>query len=323
MRPARRAMSVAAAVVIAASLAACADPDTGGGSAGPASGDEGDSPASDGTTGAPSSPVDLTSLEPVPEIAALVPEGIAERGVLRVGSDTSYAPAEFLDADGHTPVGYDVDLAQALAALMGLDGAEVQTAEFPTIIPALGTRYDLGISSYTITPERLEQVNMVSYLSVGSMYAVREGNPTDFDPDDPCGAVLGVQNGTVQFDLAHELADSCATSGAPDLQVMPLDLQTDVSTKVIGGQYDATVADTTVLAYAVQQSGGRLELVGDEFGAAPQGIAVAKDDDQLTAAVQAGLQELMDQGILTRILAAYGADDVGLNQAEINPEVGP
>ena len=102
---------------------------------------------------------------------------------------------------------------------------------------------------------------------------------------------------------------------------MPHDLQTDVSTKVLGGQYDATMADTPVLAWTIKQSDGRLESVGKEFDTAPEGIAVAKDDTELTKAVQAGLQYLMDEGYLKQMLAAYGAEDIGLTTSEINPDV--
>jgi len=318
MRRIHAILAATTALALTGSLAACSDP-----GAGESSGSTSPEASASGQSGqSGSSAFDPASLAPVPEIEALVPASLAESGVLRVGSDTSYAPAEFLAEDGQTPIGYDVDLVTALAAVMGLSGgAKVQTAEFPTIIPALGTKYDIGASSYTITADRLQQVNMVSYVDIGSMYAVRAGNPTDFDPDDPCGATLGVQNGTVQFDLAQQLAATCAADGRPALTVMPLDLQTDVSTKVLGGQYDATMADTTVLAYTIQQSGGRLEFVGSQFDAAPQGLAAAKDDEQLATAVQAGLQYLMDNGYLTRILSAYDAQDVGLDQAQINPDV--
>lgn len=102
---------------------------------------------------------------------------------------------------------------------------------------------------------------------------------------------------------------------------MPLDLQTDVSTKVIGGQYDATLADSTVIGYTVELAGGKLEQVGDVIESAPQGIAIAKDDTELADAVQAGLQYLMDNGYLTKILGAYGAEDSALTTAELNPSV--
>ena len=63
---------------------------------------------------------DVSNVETVEEIAALVPDDVKKDGKLTVGMDTSYAPAEFLAEDGKTPGGDDVDLSKALAKGMGL-----------------------------------------------------------------------------------------------------------------------------------------------------------------------------------------------------------
>ncbi|WP_115727244.1 ABC transporter substrate-binding protein [Actinomyces culturomici] len=304
-----------AALVLAATasvaLAACSDPTTSSSSS-----SESGSSASSSTV---ITPFDVSTLETVDSVAALVPDAVKQRGTLRNGASTDYAPGEFLADDGQTPVGYDVDLIKALAKVMGLKEGTTETAGFDTILPQLGTKFDVGASSFTITSEREEATNMISYVEVGSAYAVAKGNPKNFDPANPCGATIGVQTGTYQQDYAQELSDKCVADGKEKIQVMPLDLQTDISTKVIGGQYDATLADSTVVGYTVELAGGQLEQAGDVIESAPQGIAVAKDDEQLAKAVQAGLQYLMDNGYLDKILGAYGAQDAALKTAELNP----
>ncbi len=304
-----------AALVLAATasvaLAACSDPTTSSSSS-----SESGSAASSSTA---ITPFDVSTLETVDSVAALVPDAVKQRGTLRNGASTDYAPGEFLADDGQTPVGYDVDLIKALAKVMGLKEGTTETAGFDTILPQLGTKFDVGASSFTITSEREEATNMISYVEVGSAYAVAKGNPKNFDPANPCGATIGVQTGTYQQDYAQELSDKCVADGKEKIQVMPLDLQTDISTKVIGGQYDATLADSTVVGYTVELAGGQLEQAGDVIESAPQGIAVAKDDEQLAKAVQAGLQYLMDNGYLDKILGAYGAQDAALKTAELNP----
>ena len=100
------------------------------------------------------------------EIAALVPAEVKARGILRNGASADYAPAEFLADDLQTAQGYDVDINKALAKVMGLNDGTTNHAEFPTIIPALGTKFDVGISSFTITSEREAQTNMISYVEV-------------------------------------------------------------------------------------------------------------------------------------------------------------
>ena len=261
----------------------------------------------------------MSKIPTVDEIAALVPDEVKERGTLRNGASADYAPAEFLGDDSQTAQGYDVDINKALAKVMGLNEGTTNHAEFPTIIPALGTKFDVGISSFTITSEREEQANLISYVQVGSAYGVAAGNPKDFDPTDPCGKTIGVQTGTAQEDYATELSEKCVADGKDKITIMPHDLQTDIATKVIGGQYDATFADSTVIGYTATQSDGKIEQVGDVVESAPQGVAVNKNDEQLTQAVQKAMQYLMDNGYLKDILATYGAQNAALTTAELNP----
>ena len=202
---------------------------------------------------------------------------------------------------------------------MGLKEGTTNHAEFPTIIPALGTKFDVGISSFTITSEREEQANLISYVQVGSAFGVAKGNPKNFDPTNPCGTTIGVQTGTAQEDYATELSEKCVADGKDKITIMPHDLQTDITTKVIGGQYDATLADSTVIGYTASLSGGQIEQVGDVVESAPQGVAVNKDDAQLTEAVQKAMQYLMDNGYLADILDTYGAKEAALTTAELNP----
>ncbi|MGP1497723.1 MAG: ABC transporter substrate-binding protein [Schaalia odontolytica] len=311
---AKEILTVLTLTATAAALAACADPTTSTGTQGT---DSKDSTA----TNAAHTSYDVSAIPTVDEIAALVPEDIKKRGTLRNGASTGYAPAEYMDADGQTPIGYDIDINKALAKVMGLHEGETKHSEFPTIIPALGTKFDVGISSFTITSEREQQVNMVSYLNVGSAWGVAAGNPKNFDPSDPCGSTIAVQTGTAQEEYAATLSKECVEAGKSKITVMPHELQTDIATKLIGGQYDATLADSTVIGYASSQSTGKIEQLGDTFESAPQGVAIAKDDAQLTEATQKAMQYLMDNGYLKDILATYGADNAALATADLNPRV--
>ncbi|WP_455149120.1 ABC transporter substrate-binding protein [Schaalia odontolytica] len=291
-------------------LSACADPTSPSSST---------SEAASSTATASTTSYDVAAIPTVDEIAALVPNEVKTRGTLRNGASADYAPAEFLGDDSQTAQGYDVDINKALAKVMGLNEGTTNHAEFPTIIPALGTKFDVGISSFTITSEREEQANLISYVQVGSAFGVAAGNPKNFDPSNPCGKTIGVQTGTAQEDYATELSDQCVADGKDKITIMPHELQTDIATKVIGGQYDATLADSTVIGYTASLSGGKIEQVGDVVESAPQGIAVNKNDEQLTQAVQKAMQYLMDNGYLKDILGAYGAESAALTTAELNP----
>lgn len=261
---------------------------------------------------------DLSTIKADEEIAAMLPDEIAERGTLNVGSDTTYAPAEFIDADGQTPIGFDIDVAKAIGAVLGLE-TEVESAPFDGIIPAVGSKYDVGISSFTITPERIAEANMISYIVVGSQYAVAAGNPEGFDSEELCGVTVTVQTGTIQDDELTGLSEDCEKDGEEPIDILRYDSQADATTNLVGGKAVAMYADSTVAAYAVEQTEGKLETFGDIRDAAPFGIVVSQDDQELTDAVQAAVQKLMDDGTLVQVLDVWGGGDSALDEAELNP----
>ncbi|MDQ0849107.1 polar amino acid transport system substrate-binding protein [Arthrobacter sp. B3I9] len=252
-------------------------------------------------------------------LAAMVPAAIKSKGTLTVGSDTSYAPAEFLGNDGQTPVGYDVDLAKAIGATLGLK-VQVQTAEFTGILPALGPKYDIGMSSFTINNERLGAVNMVSYFKAGTTWAVQKGNPKKFSLDDVCGKSIGVQTGTVQED--PDLSDrnkKCAAEGKKPIDIVTLKNQTDVTTRLVNGSIDAMAADSPIIGYALTQTNGQLEKLGDVYDAAPQGIAVAKSDTALADVIQKTVTKLIEDGSYKKILEGWGNAEGAITKSEVNP----
>ena len=110
---------------------------------------------------------DVSGVKKDASIAALLPDSVTKDGKLTVGMDTSYAPAEFLAEDGKTPVGYDVDIVKAMANIFGLK-ADPVTANFDSIIPSVGSKYDIGVSSFTVTNEHLDSVDFVTFYKAGS-----------------------------------------------------------------------------------------------------------------------------------------------------------
>ena len=136
----------------------------------------------------------------VDALAAKVPQSVSADGKIVFGTDASYPPNEFTGPDGTTIEGMDIDLGTAVAQKLGLT-AEFQNSAFPGIIPGIqGGKYELGMSSFSINPERLQTVDMVSYFTAGTAVGVKSGNPDNINPDDLCGKAVGVQAGTVQVD---------------------------------------------------------------------------------------------------------------------------
>jgi polar amino acid transport system substrate-binding protein len=274
----------------------------------------------DGSSGPSSSSSSSSSSASVdPALAAKVPEKIKSAGKIVVGSDASYAPNEFLDTDGKTVIGMDVDLFNAVAAKLGLK-AEFQNAGFDTIILGVSSgKYDVGVSSFTINDERKKQVNMVSYFNAGTQWAVKAGNPKKVDPDNACGLNIGVQKGTVQIDDLTARSKKCTAAGKPPIkQIIDAD-QSKVTASVVSGKSDAMLADSPVGLYAVKQTGGQLEALGDIYDAAPYGFVVPKDQTDFAQAIADALKAMAADGSYKAALDKWGNDSGAISDFAVNP----
>ena len=261
----------------------------------------------------------VSGVAKVDDLAALLPAEIRDRGTLTIGAAIDYAPAEFRAEDLTTAIGYDVDLGKAIGRVLGVE-TEVIDGEFASLLPGIGTKYDIGISSFTVTEERTANFTMISYITVGSSFAVKAGNPDGFDPDELCGQTIGVQTGTWQEEELAAFTEACEADGNEPIEVLPYAKQSDVTTNLVGGKVAAFYADSTVASYAVALTNDQLEVVGGVRDAAPQGIVVAQDDAELTAAIQGAVQHLMDDGTWGDILDSWGVTDAALETAEIHPQ---
>lgn len=295
----RAILGIAVVAALSVSAAACGKESTGGTTG-----------TGTGASAAPSSSVDAA-------LAAKVPADIKSAGKLIIGTDSTYAPSEFLDTDGKTVIGFDVDLFNAVAAKLGLK-TEWQSATFDSIIPGVGTgKYNAGVSSFTINPDRLKQVNMVSYFSAGTQWAAKAGNT--IDPNSACGKKVAVQTATVQVDDITTRSKKCTTAGKPKITIDQYQKQSDATNAVVTGKDDAMLADSPVCAYAVKQTNGQLALAGDIYDSAPYGYVVPKAQADFASAIQGAVQDLITDGTYKSVLSKWGVDAGGITTSAVNP----
>ena len=247
--------------------------------------------------------------------AALLPDDVSSAGKLIVGTDAAYPPNEYKD-DAGKPVGWEIELTNAIGAKLGLD-VEYQIASFDNIIPSItGGKADMGMSSFTDNAERQKQVDFVNYFEAGILWAQAVGK--GIDPDDACGLNVAVQSTTYEeTDELPAKSDDCVAAGKEPINILPFDSQDAAANAVALGQADAMSADSPVTLYAIEQTGGKLEAAGETFDSAPYGIPVMKDSE-LAKALQAAIQSLVDDGTYGKILTAWGVESGGLDEITIN-----
>jgi polar amino acid transport system substrate-binding protein len=270
-------------------------------------------------TSTPAGPTSAASPSgPVSEIAAQVPDSVKADGTLTVAADATYAPNEFIGTDGHTVVGLDADLAQALGQVLGLK-VNVVNATFATIIPGLASgKYDLGISSFTDTKEREKTVDFVTYFVAGtSFYVKSDGGPDVRSLADLCGRTVAVEQGTTQQADAQAQAEKCKPAGKPGMTVQAFNDQNAVNLALSSGRAQVAMADSPVAGYQVRQSNGTFKVTGSPYGTAPYGIAIPKNNG-MADPILAAVTHLMTDGTYTKILGKWGVEGGAIPNAAIN-----
>lgn len=217
-----------------------------------------------------------------------------EKKVLKIGSDTAYAPFEWQDTQSGEYIGFDMDLIKALAKEMGYE-VKIESMTFDGLIPALqsGT-IDACISAMTIKKKRLEQVNFSDpYYKSGLIIAVRSDNETIKSFDDLKGKTIAVQLGTTGADMAKQV------EGA---KVVTFDRIPEAFLELKKGSADAVVNDAPVTLYAIKQDGsGKIKVVGEMLSTEFYGIAVPKNNPELLQEFNAALRKLKESGKFTEL----------------------
>ena len=252
----------------------------------------------------PTTSVSVSAVNKDQALADLVPAAIKSSGKLVVGINVPYAPNEYKDPSGKI-VGWEVDFLDAVAKKLGLT-TQYQESGFDNIIPSVSRRQvqrrDVLVHRQQDPrgPGRLRRL-LQRRLPVGG--AGRQ----DGHPDNACGLKVAVQTATTEdTDDVPAKSKACMAAGKKPINKLKIDSQDAVNQAVILGQADAFDADSPITQYAVKQSGGKLVLSGDIYGAAPYGLVVAKTGGSLKEALQKAIQSMIDDGTYTQILSQVG-----------------
>ena len=136
-------------------------------------------------------------------------ERIMKSKKILIGTDATYPPFESKDAETGKLVGFDIDLMSAICEKIGVQ-PEYIVVPFDGIISGLkNEKYDVVISSFTITPARGKEIDFSKpYYQAGQSIAVREDEEKINSIADLIGKKIGVQLGTTGELLAKTVEDA-------------------------------------------------------------------------------------------------------------------
>lgn len=218
-------------------------------------------------------------------------ERVQDTGILRVGLDPTYPPFE--NADGGELIGFDVDLARALAEEMGIK-AEFVYFGYDGLYDALTTQQvDVLISALVIQPERTRDfAYSAPYFDAGQRLVVPAGSSME-SREDLSGRSVAVELGAEGHVQATELARRL-----PDLEIIPYNTPAEALAAVAEGAASAAIVDNIS---ALMHARNGLEIVADPVTVEPFALVVRIEDEQLLREFNRALARIMENGRLDDI----------------------
>lgn len=251
------------------------------------------------------------SAAPASAPAAAAPEA----GPLKVAIDPTYEPFTFKSADGQ-PTGFDVDIANALCEQIKRKCEFVEQV-WDSMIPGLvAKKYDVIISSMSITDERMKEVDFTDkYYNTPSRLVLKKG-VTFTDAASIKGKKIGVLKGSTQEKYA--LGDLKPAG----VVVNSYEAQDQVYLDIKSGRLDGTVADYMEVTggFLSKPEGAKYELVGPDlkmpqyfgYGA---GVALRKGEDKLKGELNDAIKSIRANGtyktLNDKYFAKYNIDVYG------------
>ncbi len=228
-----------------------------------------------------------------------------EAKVLKIGVEGAFPPFNYFDENNNL-VGFEIDLAKALAEKLGMKPEFVPTEWSAIQTGLLSGKYDCIIASMTITPERLEKFNFSTpYYSDGDMLVVRADETRINTVADMAGKTVGATTGTSQETCANDLNAKYGLSG---VQLYPSDVEGIADLE--NGRIDAFIAARLQILYRINKSGEPIKLVGEPLDNMDKGVAIRKEDSQLLADVNKALEEMFNDGTYARISTQWFGKDI-------------
>jgi polar amino acid transport system substrate-binding protein len=213
---------------------------------------------------------------------------------IRVATDATWPPFEYVNEQTKEIEGFDIDLFKAIAEKEGLEVEFINVAWDPLLAGMASCQYDVAISSISILPERQEKMLFSDpYFKVGQLVTVRKDNTDITSKDDLAGKIAGAQIGTTGA-FAIEDVEGATLKTYDDIGLAFQDL--------INGQIDAVVADNPLAYGYVGKNSDKLKTVGEVFTSEDIGIAVCKTKPDLLKKINSGLNAVMEEGLIEELI---------------------
>lgn len=265
----RRFAAVTAVAMLALSVAACGDKDSGGGS------DEPKKPSfAAGTT----------------------MERLSKAQKIVVGTKFDQPGFGLKGLDGK-PAGFDVEIAKIIVQELGIPADKIEYKETTSAVREqvlIDGTVDMVVATYTINDKRKERVDFAGpYYVAGQHVMVRSDDSSITGPDtfktDGSKKVCSVQGSTPANNIKQYLKSEAT-------QLVLFDGYQKCVDALRNKQVDAVSTDNVILTGFIASNENQFKLVGQKFTQEPYGIGVKKGDTAFRTFVNDVLEKIAKDG---------------------------
>ena len=283
----RTSAVVLAGAALAVALTGCGKEGTpsAGGSGGAAS----DACTSSGVTFTPATP----SITGSPTY-----DKIKSAGTVRVGVKADQPNLGFKDPSGKR-CGFDIEIAQLVAAGLGVDPSKIQYSEIPSAnreSALKGGQIDYYVGTYSITPERKKQVGFAGpYFVAGQDLLVRKDETAITGKTTLKGKKVCSATGSTPIQRVRE------EGLTEDSNIVEFKTYSECVSQLLDKKVDTVTTDDAILKGFAAQNPAELKVVGKPFSIEKYGIGMPRDDEAMRKAVNDLLAKSFTDGTWQKI----------------------
>ena len=228
---------------------------------------------------------------------------VKARGTLRIGCEGTFPPFDSKAPNGEL-VGFDVDIAKAVAAKLGVK-PEFVTTEWSGIIAGLQAgKFDVIVNQVGVTDARKQVLDFSpGYTFSGAELIQRKNDDRPFKSlEDLKGHKLGVGLGTNYMDMAKSV---------PGIDVKTYPGAPEYLSDLAAGRIDAALNDRLMVAYLIKTNAHLPLKAGAMVGTGnPSAIPFKKGNPKFAKAIDDAMAQLEADGTFTKISDKWFGIDV-------------
>jgi polar amino acid transport system substrate-binding protein len=257
-------------------------------------------------------------------LAQTLPPDIASSKTVRVAMDAEYPPLETHNPKTNAIEGFDVDLNQAMAKVLGVK-LEFQDGPFEQMTLSLKSgRVDMILSGFYDLPKRHGDFTFIDYLKAGGQFYKLKSDTDIKTATDLCGKTISTLRGTNFPDTTKAWSDkNCVAAGKPPITII---LDSDMGQELSNlkqGRADAAVQGMEAIPAIAEMDGNAYEPFGDPFSSTLMGMAFAKSNSGLRDAYQAALKKVIADGEYAALIKKWKLDLSTYTEASVDQGMVP